>query len=100
MGRLINGIPGSHLLISSLPDSALSQQAFPKPCLVNLISKDTHILFSTYLQKFGDRLYVSSALFEMYKYVAKFKDKVVALSKFYYKKVPSVMLYVSFINIS
>ena len=51
MGKLINRIPGSLLLISSLPGSALRthvecQQAFSKPCLVNLISKDTHLVFS------------------------------------------------------
>ena len=40
MGKLINRIPGSRLLISSLPGS------FSKPCLVNLISKDTHLVFS------------------------------------------------------
>ena len=39
MGKLINRIPGSRLLISSLPGS---------PCLVNLISKDTHLVFSIY----------------------------------------------------
>ena len=37
MGKLINRIPGSRLLISSLPASRC-QQAFSKPCLVNLIS--------------------------------------------------------------
>ena len=64
MGKLINTIPGSRLLISSLPGSALRmlveslgqalrcQQAFSKPCLVNLISKDTHLLFSIYFPKF------------------------------------------------
>ena len=52
MGKLINRIPGSRLLISSLPVSALRthasrcQHAFSKPCLVNLISKDTHLVFS------------------------------------------------------
>ena len=56
MGKLINRIPGSRLLISSLPGSALRthveslasrcQHAFSKPCLVNLISKDTHLVFS------------------------------------------------------
>ena len=65
MGKLINRIPGSRLLISSLPGSALRklveslskprdvnkrsqslEQAFSKPCLVNLISKDTHLVFS------------------------------------------------------
>ena len=57
IGKLINRIPGSRLLISSLPGSALRtlveslgkcQQAFSKPCLVNLISKDTHLVFSIY----------------------------------------------------
>ena len=58
MGKLINRIPGSRLLISSLPGSALRkhveslgraiQHAFSKPCLVNLISKDTHLVFSIY----------------------------------------------------
>ena len=55
MGKLINRIPGLRLLISSLPGSALRthvesqcQQAFSKPCLVNLISKDTHLVFSIY----------------------------------------------------
>ena len=37
MGKLINRIPGSRL-----------QQAFSKPCLVNLILKDTHLVFSMY----------------------------------------------------
>ena len=87
MGKLINRIPGSRLLISSLSGSALRRhveslgkprdvnmrsQALPgkldikrhspsilyisaslamstcvlKPCLVNLISKDTHLVFS------------------------------------------------------
>ena len=58
VGKLINRIPGARLLISSLPSSALRtlvdiarqaslcQQAFSKPCLVNLISKDTHLVFS------------------------------------------------------
>ena len=60
MGKLINRIPDSRLLISNLPGSALRthvdiarqasrcQQAFSKPCLVNLISKDTHLVFSIY----------------------------------------------------
>ena len=56
MSKLINRIPGLRLLISSLLGSALRtlvesqasrcQQAFSKPCLVNLISKDTHLVFS------------------------------------------------------
>ena len=58
MGKLINIIPGSRLLISSLPGSALRMhvESLGKPrnvnkrsqslaCLVNLISKDTHIVF-------------------------------------------------------
>ena len=68
MGKLINRIPGSHLLISSLPGSALRthveslgkprdvKNAFSKPCLVNLISKDTHLVFSMYTYKQGERL--------------------------------------------
>ena len=43
MGKLINRIPGSRLLQASR-----CQQAFSKPCLVNLISKDTHLVFSIY----------------------------------------------------
>ena len=53
MGKLINRIPGSRLLISSLPGSALRTlveslglHAFSGPCLVNKISKDTHLVFS------------------------------------------------------
>ena len=51
MAKLINRIIGSRLLISSLPGSALRtlvEQAFSKPCLVNVISKDTHFVFSIY----------------------------------------------------
>ena len=62
MGKLINIIPGSRLLISSLPGSTLRthvvnkrsqslarcQQALLKPCLVNLISKDTHLVFDIF----------------------------------------------------
>ena len=64
MGKLINRIPGSRLLTSSLPGSALRTHVeslgkppdvnivmFSKPCLVNLISKDTHLVFSIYLPK-------------------------------------------------
>ena len=50
MGKLINRIPGPRLLISSLPCSALRTHVESlgkprdvKPCLVNLISKDTDI---------------------------------------------------------
>ena len=50
--KLITRIPGSCLLISSIPGSASFpiQQAFSKPCLVNMISKDTesHLVFSIY----------------------------------------------------
>ena len=56
MDNLINRIPGSRLLISNVPDSALrthveslGKQAFSKPCLVNLISKDTHLVFCIYI---------------------------------------------------
>ena len=58
MGKLINRIPGSRLLISSLPGSALRThvESLGKPrdvnkrsqSLVNLISKDTHLVFSMY----------------------------------------------------
>ena len=72
MGKMINRIPGSRLMISSKPsdvnkcsqsqvhliskDTRLAfsiswqasrlQQAFSKPCQVILISKDTHLAFS------------------------------------------------------
>ena len=61
MGKLINRIPGLCLLISSLPGKALRKHVeslgkprdvnkrFSKPCLVNLISKDTHLEYSLYL---------------------------------------------------
>ena len=60
MGKLINRIPGSGLLISSLPGSALRTlveslgkprdvNKHSKPCLVNLNSKDTHLVFSIYM---------------------------------------------------
>ena len=63
MGKLINRIPGLRLLISSLPGSALKtnfesqgvsqfQQAFSQPCLVNLMSKDAHLVFSIYFIKY------------------------------------------------
>ena len=60
MGKLVNRIPGLRLLVSSLPGRALRtlvditrqasrcQQAFSKPCLVNLISKDTRLVFYIY----------------------------------------------------
>ena len=56
MGKLINRIPGSRLLISSLPGSALRTlvESLGKPRDVNkrsqnMISKDTHLVFSIYL---------------------------------------------------
>ena len=50
MGKLINRIPGECLLISSLPGSAsrMHVESLGKPCLVNLISKYTHLVFSMY----------------------------------------------------
>ena len=47
--RLKNRIPGLHVLISSLPDSASRTHVEllgKKLCLVNLITKDTHLVFS------------------------------------------------------
>ena len=87
MGKLINVIPGSRLLISTLPGSALRtlveslgkprdvnkrcraiQQGFSKPYLVNLISKDTHLVFSIYCAVYKiDSAYIffkESKLFE------------------------------------
>ena len=48
MDKLINRLPGSRLLISSLPGLALRTlvESLGKPCLVNLISKDTLLVFS------------------------------------------------------
>ena len=69
IGKLINRIPGLHLLISSVPGSnfrtpveSLSkpghfQQAFSKPCLVNLISKDPRLVFSIYMMSTVTCLY-------------------------------------------
>ena len=53
MGKLINRTPGSRLLILNLPGSALRTlvgclPAFSKPSLVNLISNDTHPVFSIF----------------------------------------------------
>ena len=56
IGKLINRIQSSGLLISSLPGlarrtyvnhsaSIATQQALSKPCLVNSISKDTYLVF-------------------------------------------------------
>ena len=55
--KLINRIPDSHLLISSLPGLASrmhveslrkhcnSRSILKRPCLVTLISKDNHLVF-------------------------------------------------------
>ena len=54
MGALINRIPGSCILIPSLPGSALRthasrcQQAFLKALPGKLDIKDTHVVFSIY----------------------------------------------------
>ena len=45
MGKLINRIPGLRHMISSLIKSFAIQQAISKPCLVYLISKDSHLAF-------------------------------------------------------
>ena len=58
--KLIYRMPGECLLISRLQGSALRsmlnrstslaiQKAFSKSCLVNLIPKDTHLVFSVYI---------------------------------------------------
>ena len=74
----MNRIPGSRLLISCSPGKALRtlvdiarlaercQQAFSKPCLVNLISKDTNLvgLFSIYPRNCStDMFHVHNAQF-------------------------------------
>ena len=57
MGKLIDRIPGSCLDIKFTwlgfenacciaRQASRCQQAFPKPCLVNLLSKDTNLVFS------------------------------------------------------
>ena len=52
MGKLINRIPGSRLGFEHAcclsRQASRCQHAFSKPCLVNLISKDTHLVFSIY----------------------------------------------------
>ena len=45
--KLINRILGSSRQASRC------QQAFSKPCLENLISKDSHLVFSIYLREFS-----------------------------------------------
>ena len=63
MGKLKNRIPGSRLLISSLPGSALRThvESLGKPRdvnmrsrLVNLISKETHQVFSIYIRTISE----------------------------------------------
>ena len=56
MDTLINRIPGSRLLILNLPGSA------SEPCLLNLISKDTHneIYISGVVIRFATFFVVSS----------------------------------------
>ena len=61
IGKLINRIPGSRLFDIKFTrlsfenacliarQASQCQQAFSKPCLVNLISKDTHLVFSIYV---------------------------------------------------
>ena len=51
MGNLINRIPGSRLLIALLNRSArlTMSTSVLKACLVNLISKDTQLVFSIYI---------------------------------------------------
>ena len=51
MNKLIKRIPGSRLLISSLPGSALRTHVESRG-LVNLISKDTYLVFSLYIEHF------------------------------------------------
>ena len=53
MGKLIKRIPGSRLLILSLPGSALRThvESLCKPCLVNLISKDSAL--RTHVESLG-----------------------------------------------
>ena len=46
MGKLINRMPGSRLYDINRWQASRWQQALSKPCLVNLISKDTHLVFS------------------------------------------------------
>ena len=69
VGKLINRIPGSSLLISSFTrlgfENACCQQAFSKPCLVNLIYKDTHLTFFIFIFKkqFSLKHFVGSGIF-------------------------------------
>ena len=94
MGKLINRIPGSRLLISSLPGLALRthveslgkpRDAFSKPCLVNLISKDTHLVFSISLQFHQVSIYLISILQSFYRkresYVALYVCKLTLVQR-------------------
>ena len=45
IGKLINRIRGSRFLLQDR-QALRCQQAFSKPCMVNLISKDTHLVIS------------------------------------------------------
>ena len=50
MGKLVNRKPCSRLLISGLPGLAWRTHVYSldrEPCLVNLISKYTHLILST-----------------------------------------------------
>ena len=65
MGKLINRIPGSCLMISSLPGLALRThvESLGEPHDVNrhsqnLILKDTHLLFSIYLMGLSKTTYL------------------------------------------
>ena len=68
MGKLINRIPGLPLLkgfqarlgerIWIAWQASRCQQAFSKPCLVNLISKDTHQVFSIFHSYFFSLLQI------------------------------------------
>ena len=53
--RSCKALPGKlyikiHLIFSISQQASWCQQVFSKPCLVNLISKDTHLVFSIYLR--------------------------------------------------
>ena len=42
------GIKNTHIVFAISRHASRCQQAISKPCLVNLISEDTHLVFSTY----------------------------------------------------
>ena len=119
---LINRIPGLRLLISSLPGSASRThvkllslaipQEFSKTCLVNLISKDTHLVISIFthaaiylphhqvslvwgvflplcLSKF---LWLKVFLLEDYQQTTALQDEVRQPEKFYCVKYQAVLL--------